>query len=363
MYLSDDKLGLVRELITKLYTQPFDEALILEAASFVCRLADANYLSFFVSSGKKQSRPLLITNDPHEHIPVYLSVAQEDFLLHSIVSDHQDCVLHCLPQSDPSWRGDQNFIHAVQSVRPISDTIYIPITIGDLFVGAWAVARAGLHSPLYSDNQLEVIRFIIAFLNDAFKRSLVPAPVEEDIAYLDYRGQVVQIGAKIKETFDTIFDGGFILEAKPCHDDLRKVVGDGYRRFVHGPFKVGMDRLTLHFRNRNYSFLFRLLRPSGVPLCLDGIPYGSVRILAEPLEQRAAQILDMEALSRTYGFTSRECEVIDGLFRGWSNKSIAHILGVDESTVKRHTHNIYEKSGFGSRVELVLGLRGANKIN
>jgi len=38
------------------------------------------------------------------------------------------------------------------------------------------------------------------------------------------------------------------------------------------------------------------------------------------------------------------------------NKEIAQELGVDESTIKRHTHNIFEKTGFHSRVELVLGL-------
>jgi DNA-binding NarL/FixJ family response regulator len=55
-------------------------------------------------------------------------------------------------------------------------------------------------------------------------------------------------------------------------------------------------------------------------------------------------------------FTARELEVLDGIYAGKSNKEIAAELGVDESTVKRHSHNIYEKTGYRSRVELVLGL-------
>ena len=57
-----------------------------------------------------------------------------------------------------------------------------------------------------------------------------------------------------------------------------------------------------------------------------------------------------------YGLTGRESQVAQEICRGLSNKQIALKLGVDESTIKRHTHNIYEKTGFRSRVELVLGL-------
>jgi DNA-binding CsgD family transcriptional regulator len=353
MYLSDDKLGLMQE----------HEALVLEVAPSVCQLTDAQYFTFVISSPNKRSGPLLITNDPPEHIPIYLSVSREDFLMDSIISNHKECVLHRLPQYRQPPRLNQHFINAVQSVRPISDIVYIPITMSDMFIGAWSAARAGLDGPQYTNGQLEVFRFVVAFLNDAFARSLLPPPLEEDTAYLDYHGHVVQVGAIIKNAFDMIFGRGLIREAKPCHDDLRKLFRDGYQRFLHGPFKIGMDRLTLHSRNRNYSFLFKLLRPHGLPLHVDGIPFASVILLDETVEQGSAQVLDWPGLSQIYSFTRRESQVILGIFKGQTNKEIAFNLGVDESTVKRHTHNIYEKSGFSSRVELVLGLNSAHKIN
>jgi len=48
--------------------------------------------------------------------------------------------------------------------------------------------------------------------------------------------------------------------------------------------------------------------------------------------------------------------VVRGIYQAQSNKVIAFSLGIDESTVKRHTHNIYEKTGLRSRVELVQNL-------
>ena len=70
----------------------------------------------------------------------------------------------------------------------------------------------------------------------------------------------------------------------------------------------------------------------------------------------AAPILDLEYLAKEFGITQREFEIIGALFQAKSNKEIAYALHIDESTVKRHTHNIYEKTGLETRVELVQGL-------
>jgi len=53
-------------------------------------------------------------------------------------------------------------------------------------------------------------------------------------------------------------------------------------------------------------------------------------------------------------FTRRELEIVRMVAEGLRNKVIAERLGVTEGTVKIHLHNIFEKVGVESRLELVL---------
>lgn len=51
------------------------------------------------------------------------------------------------------------------------------------------------------------------------------------------------------------------------------------------------------------------------------------------------------------GLTARETEVVTHLAAGLSNKEIAHKLGIEESTIKSHIKNIYEKLGVSNRTQ------------
>lgn len=55
-------------------------------------------------------------------------------------------------------------------------------------------------------------------------------------------------------------------------------------------------------------------------------------------------------------YSPREKDVIRLLMLGKSNKQIARALGISERTVEFHLNNIFEKTGVGSRVELILKL-------
>ena len=56
-------------------------------------------------------------------------------------------------------------------------------------------------------------------------------------------------------------------------------------------------------------------------------------------------------------FTKREADVLKELVTGASNKEIAGKLNMGESTVKMHITNMLQKSGYHSRLELVLMAR------
>ena len=52
--------------------------------------------------------------------------------------------------------------------------------------------------------------------------------------------------------------------------------------------------------------------------------------------------------------TPREIEVLDMLAEGWSNKLIAHKLGISEHTAKFHVNSILAKLNAGTRTEAVM---------
>ena len=54
--------------------------------------------------------------------------------------------------------------------------------------------------------------------------------------------------------------------------------------------------------------------------------------------------------------SQREREVVNLLLKGKSNKQMALLLSVSESTIEFHLSNIYAKMHVGSRIELVLEL-------
>lgn len=66
-----------------------------------------------------------------------------------------------------------------------------------------------------------------------------------------------------------------------------------------------------------------------------------------------------EKAIKSLGLTPRECEILDHLAKGASNKEIARDLGVSPNTVKTHVASLYlklEVSGRGKAVEAARSL-------
>ncbi len=58
-----------------------------------------------------------------------------------------------------------------------------------------------------------------------------------------------------------------------------------------------------------------------------------------------------------YGISEREKDILILLFEGYSNKLIGNKLFITTGTVKRHVHNIYEKTGVNGRIKLINMIR------
>lgn len=60
-----------------------------------------------------------------------------------------------------------------------------------------------------------------------------------------------------------------------------------------------------------------------------------------------------EAAIRSLGLSPRECEILDRLAAGRSNKEMARDLGISPNTVKTHVARIYEKLDVRRRVQAI----------
>ena len=69
-----------------------------------------------------------------------------------------------------------------------------------------------------------------------------------------------------------------------------------------------------------------------------------------------------EAAIRSLGLTTRECEILDLLASGQSNKELARTLGISPNTVKTHVARVYEKLDVQRRVQAIEKARDLSLI-
>ena len=60
-----------------------------------------------------------------------------------------------------------------------------------------------------------------------------------------------------------------------------------------------------------------------------------------------------QAAIRSLGLTDRECEILERLASGRSNKELARELGISPNTVKTHIARVYEKLEVQRRVQAI----------
>ena len=60
-----------------------------------------------------------------------------------------------------------------------------------------------------------------------------------------------------------------------------------------------------------------------------------------------------EAAIRSLGLSPRECEILEALVTGESNKELARRLGISPNTVKTHVSRVYDKLGVQRRVQAI----------
>ena len=69
-----------------------------------------------------------------------------------------------------------------------------------------------------------------------------------------------------------------------------------------------------------------------------------------------------QAAIHSLGLTDRECEILERLASGRSNKELARDLGISPNTVKTHVARVYEKLAVQKRVQAIEKARGLSLI-
>ena len=95
------------------------------------------------------------------------------------------------------------------------------------------------------------------------------------------------------------------------------------------------------------GLLYKDLSPSELV-----VEVGKAAAGLKPFPPEVAEEPSVRALRTS--LSSRELQVVKAVSAGLRNRAIAEQLGIAEGTVKLHLHNIYEKLGIDSRLELML---------
>lgn len=130
--------------------------------------------------------------------------------------------------------------------------------------------------------------------------------------------------------------------------DKRSIVlltGSMSDKRVYEALQLGLNGLVL-----------KAQAPRDLLTCLDAV-FAGRRWIDHDVLQRVMELSlspDGAAADPLTPLSKRERAIVGLLLQGLRNKDIGSELGIGEGTVKVHLHNVFEKLGVGSRMELAL---------
>jgi DNA-binding CsgD family transcriptional regulator len=83
-----------------------------------------------------------------------------------------------------------------------------------------------------------------------------------------------------------------------------------------------------------------------------GLQQSRILITLEEIGRRRGAVI--EQVKDIFHLTEREVTVVQNLLKGWTNKEIAHELGVTEQTVKEHIKHIMAKTKTTTRTGILV---------
>ena len=147
--------------------------------------------------------------------------------------------------------------------------------------------------------------------------------------------------------------GFVLLFADLCQTSLplRTLIrGIGWCSLAFVPLGIGELALNMVASNRYHPLSLEYLYYLG---CNGVMVVAALQSLARKSSVATAFGILSEETATRFALTAREREMANEIAKGKSNKEIAFDLGIPEATVRTHVHNLYQKVGAQSRVELL----------
>ena len=165
----------------------------------------------------------------------------------------------------------------------------------------------------------------------------------------------------IKYLFDISFETTAYRDTDILDNDIRKKT-DFYVNFLE-PEDIVFGCGIMIVRNNRITGIFNLFRNKTSGDFSDKDIY-ILNVLKKHIENMIHNVTqlsranatvnkNLEKFSEKYNLTSRECDVLNLINKGYANQEIADELVITLSTVKKHIYNLYGKTGVSSRGQLI----------
>ncbi len=349
MLLTPDKSESLRKIIHRLYTEDLSNDLVGELSPLVNGILDSHYFATVLFPSRHWDRSLYWSNNPDEFNDAYTELIDRDVLMNALVE--QGGPVHLQSVEDQRNPEHQEFFAPLQAVRPVSDCLYIPFRHDGRLRGFSAVARGGLKNSTFNRNDFEIFDFISSFLNESYIRALkMPSP-EGNTAYLDDEGRIIDAGDGMKHFLVSLFGREHWRYPGGGEGRHALLFNKGFNAFCSPILQPGKERVSFVNDGRVWNLEFRDFSSDEPFAPVRDLPRCTAVLKENTLD--GSDVLDLGGAAESFGFTRRELQVIDCIYRGFSNQEISLELHISGATVKTHIWNIYNKAGVDSRTSLI----------
>ncbi len=351
MKIEESKIPYVKEFIAHSFSENLSDSFLKEQADLICRILDSHYFATILFPNKHSDQTYYFSNNPGDFNDVYLPLQSKDVLQDFMMNGKSPVSYNRIADmSDPKHR---DFFTPLQQVRPVSDCLYIPFTLTERLCGFTAIARAGINRPEYQREDLQTFDFLSSYLTENFIRSFRQPPPETNQAYLDREGHILSCGELLKDVL--IRNTGERFWDTPLTGDRP------FSRIFERTFLSVLNNLPdstgtfpVKTPDKNYRLEFSKTATEEFSYLPVDIPAITIQLKEDFGENDS--LLDYDKIVNVYSLTTREREILDCLYKGYSNKTISETLRISLSTVKKHIWNIYNKVGVDSRTSLIYAL-------
>ena len=353
MYIPEEKLQKIQNFIKSAYTVNSEQEFLQNLLPEISRIIPSEFYGIVLYPNRIKKDILFQTNNTAEFINAYSNgLAPHDvFTDYMIRNGNAVTVLHKFMTEEK--RRSDFFLNECDRIRPAGDGCYIPLIFEGSLLGFYAVGREQLHKEIYSDNDVSLLVFLTQFLSDGLTRALKPNFQDTNTALINAYGQVVDAGEQARICFQELFGTQHWNCPGKKGDRNSLYFAEFLDNFLFR--EAGFERAVCRLSSQGHinNLVFRYLPTDKYRLYLASEPQVSVTIERSRKESNIPDILRINEIRKSYSLTTREAEMVRLIYRGYSNSEISSLLKIQESTVKRHIYNLFNKVGADSRTQLI----------